>query len=158
FYAWWKWEYTWLPYLLIAIAYIGSRQIYFEKNDTKRKAIAAITVALLFVPLLVFKYTNLILVDVLRPITGMHGKVLDVSLPLGVSFITFTLTAFVVDIYRRTFPGVPGVSTATAYVLFFPHLIAGPILRPHELIPQLECPQPARRINTTGVVIFTIGL
>jgi alginate O-acetyltransferase complex protein AlgI len=158
FYAWWKWEYTWLPYLLIAIAYTGSRQICFEKNETRRKAITAVTVALLFVPLVVFKYTNFIAVDVLGPLIGIHYKILDVSLPLGVSFITFTLTAFVVDIYRRTFPGVPGVSTATAYVLFFPHLIAGPILRPKELIPQLECPQPARGINTAGIVIFTIGL
>jgi alginate O-acetyltransferase complex protein AlgI len=158
FYGWWKWEYTWLPYLLIAIAYVGSRQICFEKRATRRKVIAAITVALLFVPLLVFKYTNFILIDVLGPITGMQDKVLDLSLPLGVSFITFTLTAFVVDIYRRAFPDVPSASTATAYVLFFPHLIAGPILRPHELIPQLECPKAARRINTTGIVIFTIGL
>ena len=158
FYAWWKWEYTWLPYLLTAIAYIGSRKIYHEKSVAKRRGITAATVMLLFVPLLVFKYTNFILVDVLGPIIGLHHKILDVSLPLGVSFVTFTLTAFVVDIYRRAFPGVPSVSTATAYVLFFPHLIAGPILRPHELIPQLERPRAARGISVTGIVIFTIGL
>ena len=118
----------------------------------------AATVVLLFVPLLVFKYTNFVLVDVLGPIIGLHHKILDVSLALGVSVVAFTLTAFVVDIYRRAFPGVPSVSTATAYALFFPHLIAGPILRPRELIPQLEFPRPARRISVAGIVIFTIGM
>ena len=50
-------------------------------------------------------------------------------LPLGVSFVTFTLTAYIVDVYRRRFLERPSASTVLAYVLFFPHLIAGPILR-----------------------------
>ena len=53
----------------------------------------------------------------------------------------------------------PSPSTVLAYVLFFPHLIAGPILRPHELIPQLDAPRKARVLfPTAAITIFTIGL
>jgi D-alanyl-lipoteichoic acid acyltransferase DltB (MBOAT superfamily) len=126
----------------------------------QRKAIAIAAIAALFVPLLVFKYTNFFYRDVLGPVFGWHGTLLDVSLPLGVSFVTFTLTAYVVDIYTGRFPAQHKASTVLAYVLFFPHLIAGPILRPHELIPQLEKPRRAvlpRRL-AIPLAIFTLGL
>jgi alginate O-acetyltransferase complex protein AlgI len=73
--------------------------------------------------------------------------------------VTFTLTAYVVDIYKRKFPAGEPASTVMAYVLFFPHLIAGPILRPNELIPQLDRPRRAvlRRV-AAPLAIFTLGL
>src|SRR5262249_22161086 len=77
--------------------------------------------------------------------------------PLGVSFITFTLTAFVVDTYKRRFPGGQRPATVLAYVLFFPHLIAGPILRPHELMPQLDRPARPRWRLAVPLAIFTVG-
>jgi alginate O-acetyltransferase complex protein AlgI len=102
---------------------------------------------------------DFIYVDVLGPLFGFREKILDLPLPLGVSFITFTLTAFVVDIYRGRFPPVRSPTTTLAYVLFFPHLIAGPILRPVELIPQLEHPRKARSLwPTAAIAIFTLGL
>src|SRR5204862_1428904 len=112
-----------------------------------------------FVPLLVFKYTDFIYRDVLGPAFGWQGTLLNISLPLGVSFVTFTLTAYVVDIYKGRFTAQHKPSTVLAYVLFFPHLIAGPILRPDELIPQLE--QPRRKTSVlpvAAVAVFTVGL
>jgi alginate O-acetyltransferase complex protein AlgI len=80
-------------------------------------------------------------------------------LPLGVSLVTFTLTAYIVDIYRGIFPPGAKLSHVLAYVLFFPHLIAGPILRPAELLPQLARPGPLRRTwLLPGIAIFTLGL
>ena len=81
------------------------------------------------------------------------------ALPLGVSFITFTLTAYVVDVYRGKFRNSTSLTDLLGYVLFFPHLIAGPILRPHELLPQLK--QLRRAIDARfalGALIFSIGL
>src|SRR5262249_49204671 len=70
-----------------------------------------------------------------------------------------TLTAYVVDVYRGHFKPDTSLKTVTGYVLFFPHLIAGPILRPRELIPQLDSPRPALSPHfTLGCAIFTIGL
>jgi alginate O-acetyltransferase complex protein AlgI len=72
--------------------------------------------------------------------TGMapDGKLVTLGLPLGISFVTFTLIAYVVDVSTGTYPMRPSPRWLLGYTLFFPHLIAGPILRPHELIPQLQ--------------------
>jgi alginate O-acetyltransferase complex protein AlgI len=159
FYAWWKVEYTWLPYALMAIAYGGVRWMERANHETGRRRRAAATIVVLFLPLLIFKYTNFVYRDVAGPLLGWRGTLLHLPLPLGVSFVTFTLTAFVVDTFRRRFPSGQRASTVLAYVLFFPHLIAGPILRPHELIPQLDRPRPATlRRFAVPLAIFTAGL
>ena len=105
-----------------------------------------------------FKYTDFFYRDVLGPMFGVHDKILDLPLPLGVSFVTFTLTAYVVDIYRGKFAGQVSPTTLTGYVLFFPHLIAGPILRPIELIPQLGIrDRRCRRISMPGLRSSRLG-
>ena len=114
----------------------------------------AVRAALVF-----FKYTDFLYRDLVGPLFGFHDKILDLPLPLGVSFVTFTLTAYVVDIYRGTFQGRVSPTTLTGYVLFFPNLIAGPILRPIELIPQLRHPRSALSAHFyAGLAIFTMGL
>jgi alginate O-acetyltransferase complex protein AlgI len=159
FYAWWKIEYVWLPYLLMAIAYLGVQWIANAKEEPARKRRMLTTVVLLFLPLLVFKYTDFLYRDVFGLAFGLREKLLDLPLPLGVSFVTFTLTAFVVDTYNSKFPPTSAPTTVLAYVLFFPHLIAGPILRPIELIPQLEHPRRAFVLRAApAVAIFTLGL
>lgn len=157
FYAWWKVEYAWLIYLLLAIGYFGAIWTDGAPDRDSRKRRVTIAILLLFVPLVVFKYTNFIYNDVLGAITG-GGHLLELSLPLGVSFVTFTLTAYIVDIYRGRFPANTPFLTVLAYVLFFPHLIAGPILRPAELIPQLTKPRRSSILPAAAVAIFTVGL
>ena len=159
FYAWWKIEYVWLPYLLMLIAYGGSALSEQANSAAARKYLMVATVVVLFIPLATFKYTNFIYQDALGALFGWQGKVLDFALPLGISFVTFTLTAYVVDIYRGQYTGERRLATVIAYVLFFPHLIAGPILRPHELMPQLDEPRRAtlRRVSVP-IAIFTLGL
>ncbi len=159
FYAWWRIEYAWLPFALMATAYGGVLWMEQAPDAVRRKRRATVAVVILFLPLLVFKYTNFVYRDVLGPIVGWDGRLLDLPLPLGVSFVTFTLTAFIVDIYKRKYREVPGAATVLAYVLFFPHLIAGPILRPHELVPQLEHPARTRlRRVAVPIAIFTLGI
>jgi alginate O-acetyltransferase complex protein AlgI len=159
FYAWWRVEYTWLPFFLTATAYGGAIWMQRARSDASRRRRAAAAIIVLFLPLLVFKYTNFIYSEVFGPLLGWRGSLLNVPLPLGVSFITFTLCAYVVDICRRKFADQHSVPTVLGYVLFFPHLIAGPILRPHELIPQLEHPRraPLRRLSVP-FALFTLGL
>src|SRR5262249_6260034 len=159
FYAWWKIEYGWLPFFLAAIAFGGVLWIDRTTGESARKRRTIITVVVLFLPLIFFKYTNFIWQDVLGPFTGMHDKLFDLPLPLGVSFVTFTLTAYVVDVFSRRFEAGTPAKTLLAHVLFFPHLIAGPILRPAELIPQLEKPRTATlRPFVPALAIFSLGL
>lgn len=157
FYAWWKPAYVWLPFLLTAIAAVGVR-LQPRQPGTHRARLAMILVAL-FLPLIVFKYANFLYQDVFGPLFDLRGRVFDHSLPLGVSFMTFTLTAYVVDTWRGQFTMPHRLSSLFGFVLFFPHLIAGPILRPAELIPQLEHPRATRlRRFAAPVALFTVGL
>jgi alginate O-acetyltransferase complex protein AlgI len=159
FYAWWKVDYAWLPYLLMAIAYSGVRWMERTDNPIARKRRMITTIVVLFAPLAVFKYTDFVYRDVIGPFFAWDGKLLDVPLPIGVSFVTCTLTAYLVDIYHAKFPAAQRPATVLAYVLFFPHLIAGPILRPVELIPQLDHPRSARMTRiAVPMAIFTMGL
>jgi alginate O-acetyltransferase complex protein AlgI len=159
FYAWWRPEYAWIPYLLMATAFGGALWMGQADSRGRRKRRVLCTIAALFLPLLFFKYTNFIYRDVIGPFIGNHDKLMDLPLPLGVSFITFTLTAYVVDAFKGKFAVSRSASTVLGYVLFFPHLIAGPILRPADLIPQLERPKPAAlRRAAVPIAIFTLGL
>ena len=69
------------------------------------------------------------------------------TLPVGVSFFTFMAISYVVDTYRREL--VPASFARFAvFQAFFPHLVAGPIVRASELLPQLEQPRDPRKVNT----------
>jgi hypothetical protein len=142
----------------MAIAYLGGRWIDGAKmrlhdGDTPRHH------CLLLLPLAIFKYTDFVYRDVFGPFFGIRDGLLNVALPLGISFISFTLVAYLVDIYREAFSSKHRPATVLAHVLYFPHLIAGPILRPNELIPQLEQPRaPTLRGSTAALAIFTLGL
>jgi alginate O-acetyltransferase complex protein AlgI len=159
FYAWWKVEYVWLPYLLAVIAYCGVLWFEAARDPAGRRMRATLTIALLFLPLVFFKYANFLYENVTAVFAGGGRKLTELSLPLGISFVTFTLTAYVVDVYKRNFSPTTPPLTVLGYVLFFPHLIAGPILRPVELIPQLRHPRRAKSLRpTAAIAIFTIGL
>jgi alginate O-acetyltransferase complex protein AlgI len=82
-----------------------------------------------------------------------------IALPLGISFITFSVTAYIVDVYRGRYPAETSLSVLLGYVLFFPHLVAGPILRPNGLMPQLRQLRAATGARfTLGFALFAIGL
>jgi alginate O-acetyltransferase complex protein AlgI len=159
FYAWWKIDYVWIPFALSAVAYAGVSLMERTSGPAWRRRWTIVTIVVLFLPLLCFKYADFFYRNIVGVFFARDGKLLDLPLPLGVSFVTFTLTAYIVDIYRRKFPSGHKGSTLLAYVLFFPHLIAGPILRPVELIPQLDHPRRStvRRIGVP-LAIFTMGL
>ncbi|MGY4364335.1 D-alanyl-lipoteichoic acid acyltransferase DltB (MBOAT superfamily) [Bradyrhizobium sp. LB1.3] len=159
FYGWWKIEYVWLPYLLSAIAWGGVLFIVRAKAPEVRKRRLVGTLILLFVPLIAFKYTHFLVYDVFGAFVHGSDDRFRFALPLGVSFVTFTLTAYVVDTYGGRFPVVRNFTEILGYVLFFPHLIAGPILRPNEFLPQLS--QVRRALDarfTLGAALFVLGL
>ena len=159
FYASWRIEYVILPYVLTMAAFFGAAWMAQAQDMSHRRMRLALTLVLLFAPLVVFKYTAFIFREVLGPLIGPVDVPPVMPLPLGISFVTFTMTAYVVDIYRKSFAAGTPFKMVLAYVLFFPHLIAGPILRPHELIPQLEKPRSVRQGQIrAAILIFTVGL
>ncbi|MEP7171925.1 MAG: MBOAT family O-acyltransferase [Aestuariivirga sp.] len=163
FYSWWRLDYLWVPYLLTALAFIGVSWMEAANDPhTRRKRLIAV-VALILAPLIVIKYSYFIAANFASLLDRQNMverfSYLKFSLPLGISFITFTAIAYVVDVYRRRYLPEKKISIVLAYVMFFPHLIAGPILRPHELMPQLKQLRTALGARfLTGAGIFTLGL
>lgn len=164
FYSWWRVDYVWVPFGLSVIAFYGAAWVDSAANQSPRKQrLWAVSIVLLL-PLLIVKYAyfslNSILGLVVDPTRVLADPaVLRWALPLGISFITFTGLAYVMDVYRRKYPREKSLALMLSYILFFPHLIAGPILRPHELMPQLK--QKRRALNARillGISIFTLGL
>ena len=155
FYGYWNWVFTGLPFVLVLLAFVTTWWTVAAGPEGRYARLAVGVVALLL-PLLVFKYTNFIVNDLLGV---SDGKLITVALPLGISFVTFTLIAYLVDSATGKYKFQPTPRWLLGYTLFFPHLIAGPILRPHELIPQLERQMPIRRHNLLpGLALFTVGL
>jgi D-alanyl-lipoteichoic acid acyltransferase DltB (MBOAT superfamily) len=102
-----------------------------------------------------FKYANFLL-HLLAP----AAPPLRLFLPLAISFFTFQQVMFLVDSYRQT-RGDTALLPYAAFIAFFPHLIAGPIVRPREIIPQLSAPRVAclHRDNLAqGLTVFLLGL
>lgn len=163
FYGYWNWAYAGLPFVLTLATFVATQWTGSAKQE-HRKWRLGISILVLLAPLLFFKYTNFIWNDVIGGISSpagltTGGRLLSLGLPLGISFVTFTLIAYMVDVSTGKYPHRSSLRWLLGYVLFFPHLIAGPILRPHELIPQLHRQMPILRQNILpGLALFTIGL
>jgi alginate O-acetyltransferase complex protein AlgI len=159
FYGYWNPLYTWVPYVLTGIAFFGANWIDSSSKTNDRRFRTALTIIALLTPLIIYKYTNFFYRDILGFFVSVDQTLINVLLPLGISFITFTAISYVVDICVGKFKREKNYATLLAYILFFPQLIAGPILRPSELLPQLLrriTAQPLRIVF--GLGIFTVGL
>jgi len=159
FYGWWNPVFIGLPFVLSAIAYFAGRAVAAKPVGGDRRSALFTGLVLLFAPLALIKYTNFVYLGVVGMFIPVDAPILEIGLPPGISFITFTLAAYVIDVYRGDFVPLRRPASLVGYVLFFPHLIAGPILRPRELIPQLVANRPALSAKfKLGLVIFAIGL
>ena len=124
FYGYWNPWYVWLPYLLVAIAFFGTLWQQRACDAAARRWRVTLVVAAVLAPLVVIKYTNFFYQDVLGIFVGDRGPLVSWAFPLGISFVTFTLIAYVVDVYRGKYPVERSPGLLSGLVLFFPHLIA----------------------------------
>ena len=140
------------PHLVfVPIVFIGSTVDYWlavwlarTEDPSKRKRALFVTIAMNASVLLVFKYYNFVLDQleglahvVHAPFPNLH---LHIPLPIGISFFTFMSLSYVVDVYRRTIPPCKDYLHYVTYICFFPHLVAGPIIRGKDLLPLFARP------------------
>lgn len=151
------WDISNLPILLTSILVNYLFGHLLSKNRSKFILTAGIAFNLLFLGY--FKYTDFILQN-MNAFVRTSFELQSIVLPLGVSFFTFTQTAYLVDVYR----GETKEYTKSDYLLFvtiFPHLIAGPILYHKDMVPQFSVAENYKlnyKNLTYGIVWFTIGL
>ncbi|GHU54236.1 alginate O-acetyltransferase [Spirochaetia bacterium] len=156
FYGWWDWRFCFLMLVLTIVAYISAVQI--EKRQNNR--IYIITgVAVPLVILGIFKYFNFFVASFTR-IWGISSVgSLNIILPVGISFYTFQSLSYTIDVYRKKITAEKDFFKLALYIAFFPQLVAGPIVRASDFLPQLEEDRNVTVQNfTTGIQIFIFGL
>ena len=160
FYAWWDPRFVLLLVGISLIAQLGAIAVDRTRSPRSRLVVNAAAVALLLLPLAFFKYYGFFAVNVTNTLAalGMGSSVplIQVVLPVGISFFTFMAIAYVVDVYRGDVE-VAGWTDTFLYLSFFPHLVAGPIVRPGELIPQLQERRDERHVDVAGAAWLILG-
>lgn len=156
------------PYLKFApIVFIGSTVDYFLgrwlagiDDPKKRKAALVVTIVMNVGLLVVFKYWNWLVHDIGLGLRAVGVPFPDVSmrleLPLGISFFTFMSLSYVIDVYRKKLEPSTNYIHYLTYIAFFPHLVAGPIVRGRDLLPLFER-TPKLTSRTAGEALFLIG-
>jgi len=152
FYAWWSTGFLLLLAGSVAVNFTIGRQI-----QRRARKMPWLIIGLIFnIGLLVlFKYANF-----LAELLGVALPIREIPLPLGISFFTFQQIMFIVDLYRKDAPAAAFLDYA-CFVSFFPHVIAGPIVRPKVIIPQfanLRLGSNYLRQVSEGLEIFLLGL
>lgn len=141
FYGWWDWRFLILIALTTLFSYASGRLISRYEGERKRqKAVSAINIVLNLSILGVFKYYNFFAENFAALFRNMGWQVdwvtLDILLPVGVSFYTFQALSYSIDVYQKKLPACKDIIAFFAYISFFPQLVAGPIERATNLLPQ----------------------
>ena len=159
FYAFSNWQFVLLLLASIAFNYgIGFLLISQKLRPPVRFAVLTAGVAGDLLVLGIFKYAGFVAANLNSMFAT--GFVVDILLPVGISFYTFTQIAFLVDAYRGNVARY-ALPHYALFVTYFPHLIAGPILHHKDMIPQFEraeLKRPDAHLILCGIIIFAIGL
>ena len=152
FYSWWDWRFVYLLAGCTLWNQVLAVRIWRSKVQSQRKALLVLALAGNIGLLGYFKYYDFFVSssDNMAEIVGLDLplSLKSIVLPVGVSFFTFMAISYVVDAYRGEFEPTT-LEKFAVYLSFFPHLVAGPIVRPSELIPQIETPRDPRRVDTS---------
>jgi alginate O-acetyltransferase complex protein AlgI len=156
--------------LCVAIIFLGSTLDFFvgrmlgrTENPVARKALLLASILYYLGVLSIFKYFNFA-VDSVATVASWMGLHLSPThlrlvLPFGISFFTFETMSYTIDVYRREIPPADRYLDYLLFVCFFPHLVAGPIVRPKSMLPQLAAePYASDDMKAQGLFLIATGL
>jgi D-alanyl-lipoteichoic acid acyltransferase DltB (MBOAT superfamily) len=157
--------------LCVAIIFLGSSLDFFigkklgrTEDPTQRKALLLVSIVYYLGVLAVFKYFNFF-VDSFASLAhalgakGVEAPHLRLVLPFGISFFTFETMSYTIDVYRREIEPSNRYVDYLLFVAFFPHLVAGPIVRPKQMLPQLAAePVATDQMKAEGLFLIATGL
>ncbi len=163
FYGWWDWRFLILIIISSAIDFFIGGKIY-KSNDGKIRKLLLVTSILLNLGMLFFfKYFNFF-IDSFKVLfspfadTGQWST-LNIILPVGISFYTFQTLSYTIDIYKRKIKPTKSALTFFTFVAFFPQLVAGPIERASNLIPQFDTKRKfSFALDSSGLKLILWGL
>ena len=155
FYSWSGPKFTILLLIMVAICYFGA--LFVELRPGQKKPIMIATVALCLIILGVFKYTGFFLGNI-QAIFGVPEVIPNIVLPIGISFYTFQLLSYVVDVYRGEVPAQKKYWMLLLYASLFHQCIAGPIVRYQDVNEDIVRRKTTIGEISQGISRFTIGL
>lgn len=163
FYAHWDWRFLPLIWASSTADWLLGNAIGKTEDPRKRRLWLAGTLIVNLGVLAVFKYFNFGLDTAKSLLQALGFEPLEIqlriALPVGISFFTFESMSYVIDIYRRQYQPQKSYFEYLSFVAFFPHLVAGPIIRPRDLLPQLASPPRfSAEAGSEGVFLITVGL
>ena len=141
-YACWSWKFLSLLVLSTVVDFGCGLWVEQVESPRRRRAVVALSMALNLGMLGYFKYYNFF-AESLQTVLARAGLTfslhhLEVVLPIGISFYTFQSMSYVIDVYRREIKATRNLVQFAVFVSFFPHLVAGPIMRATTLLPQIK--------------------
>src|ERR1700751_5750316 len=163
FYAAWNPPFVLLLWISTVVDWYAAQGLVKARRQPARHAWMLLSVVANLGMLGFFKYGQFLLDNftaVMSPLAiAYHPAHYDIVLPVGISFYTFATMSYTLDVYlRRALPARNFLDYAL-FVTFFPHLVAGPIMRPTELVPQFEQPRKATGDQLRfGLALMTLGL
>ncbi len=142
----------WNPVFTLLIVFLLTSSYFFIKQSTNLK----ISIPIVLLPLFYFKYSGF-LTEIFE-ISWLNNFSYKSELPLAISFITFTIIAILIDVKTKKYNEDLNFTTFSEFLIYFPQLIAGPILRAPELIPSLKNRISFKNENIRfGIFLFTVG-
>ena len=163
FYAVWNPPFVLLLWLATAVDFYIAQLISREERPVPRKLLLAVSLALNLGLISFFKYGGFLLENFTALLGSVgiafHAAKPDLILPVGISFYTFVTLSYTLDVYRRQAEPEKSFLNFALFVTFFPHLVAGPIVRPTDLIPQFHEPRRATGQQFAwGLFLLSLGL
>lgn len=157
FYGWGEPIYVLLMLVSVLVGYISGIVIEKTRNTVYSKIamLAGVGIDLAF--LIYFKYTDFF-IDNFNSVTGLSVPLLRIALPIGISFYTFQIVSYIIDVYRNTTGAQYNIINLGAYISMFPQLIAGPIVRYTDIELQLRTRKHSIEKASLGISRFIIGL
>lgn len=165
FYGFWNYKFCALMAVSTLVSYTAGLGFLRYRDDARRRKWCLIVPVVFDLAMLgIFKYTNFALQSAsgLANLLGMHWRppLLEIVLPVGISFYTFHTITYIVDSYRGVIAPTRNLWEFASYVCLFPQLVAGPIVRFRQIEADLDAIDHARRDEdlATGWSFFTIGM
>lgn len=151
-------RYIFLILVSMIINYILSILIYKNRLNIEKKRLILFTIILINIAILVFFKYYSFLIENINIVFNVNLNVREISLPLGISFYTFQLISYIVDVYRGKVIPQRNIIKFSLYVLMFPQLVAGPIVKYSDIEKEIECRKVTIYKFGQGVERFIFGL
>ena len=163
FYAAWNPPFIILLWVSTVVDWFAAQKLVHAEKPLARKVWMLLSVVVNLGMLAYFKYGSFLLDNFIAVMAGFgvnyQAPTFDIILPVGISFYTFATLSYTLDIYLRRAQPAKNFLDYALFVTFFPHLVAGPIMRPTELVPQFVEPRKASGdMLRFGLALMTLGL